>query len=359
MVSLILRRNHSGLASGCVQTLIECFSTSLCILELKKKYCLFIILLLLYIASFFFRYLGSGCTFMSLSLYFQVGHSTVAEIIAATTLLIWQKLKDEYMKIPNNEDWKNISNRFYEVWNIPNCLGAIDGKHIRIEQLPNSGSTNFNYKQYHSIVLMAVCDADGLFTMVETGFAGRNNDGGIFRESRMHYWLERNGLNIPENSPLPHDESQQDFPFYFVGDNAFPLKQYTMRPYPLTSLDNKKRIFNYRLSRARKTIECSFGMMTEKFQVLGCPIRCRKIKNTVNIIKAVCILHNFVRKREGSQYTISINEPTRTTNRPQIILQEEVINLQLNSGPTTLRKYLTNYFIKPRVALPWQNKYCY
>jgi hypothetical protein len=62
------------------------------------------------------------------------------------------------------------------------CLGSIDGKHIRIQKLPNTGFTNFNYKSYHSIVLMACSDADGNFIMIETGFAGRNSDGGIFQE---------------------------------------------------------------------------------------------------------------------------------------------------------------------------------
>jgi len=75
------------------------------------------------------------------------------------------------------------------LWNLPNCVGAIDGKHVRIEKFANSGSSNFNYKSYHSTVLLACCDADGLFTMIETGYAGRNSDGGIFRASVMKYWI--------------------------------------------------------------------------------------------------------------------------------------------------------------------------
>lgn len=268
------------------------------------------------------------------------------------------------MSVLNTDPWKNISDRFYELWNIPNCLGAADGKHIRIEKLPNSNSTNFNFKQYHSVVLMATCDADGLFTVIETGFAGRNHDGGIFKQTALYRKLEMNGLNIPESLPWPHDETQQNFPYYFVGDAAFPLKRYMMRPYPSSSLNNKKRIYNYRLSRARKTIECAFGMMTAKFQVLSVPIRCKKLENVINIIKAVCILHNFIRKNDGLQYMPSFIAPKRTPNGPEnnnlhnLQLQEEHIILQPTSAPATFRKYLSNYFIQPRVALPWQNNYC-
>jgi len=57
------------------------------------------------------------------------------------------------MPTPTEENWKLIAQRFYSLWNLPNCLGALDGKHIRIEKLPYSGSSNFNYKMYHSIVL--------------------------------------------------------------------------------------------------------------------------------------------------------------------------------------------------------------
>lgn len=121
---------------------------------------------------------------MALSLHF-ARDSTISNIIAETTEAIWQPLVDKYMPIPNIQGWINITNRFKELWNIPNCLGAIDEKHVRIQKLPNSGLTSYNYKDYHSIVLMACSDADGLFTMIETGFAGRNSDGGIFRASAL------------------------------------------------------------------------------------------------------------------------------------------------------------------------------
>ncbi|KAF0754086.1 protein ALP1-like [Aphis craccivora] len=76
------------------------------------------------------------------------------------------------MQVPNRKQWKSIAQRFKTLWNLPNCIGAIDGKHVRIEKFANSGSFNFKYKPYHSTVLLACCDADGLFTMIETGYTG-------------------------------------------------------------------------------------------------------------------------------------------------------------------------------------------
>lgn len=154
-------------------------------------------------------------------------------------------------------------------------MGALDGKHVRIEKLPGIGSSNFNYKSYHSIVLLACSDADSFFTTIETGYAGRNSDGGIFRSSKIKKWIINGKLNIPLPSKLTDDINEYNFPYYFVGDEAIPLTPYLMRPYPQRTLDNVKLLFNYRLSKGRKTVECAFGMMTEKLQVLSRAINCR------------------------------------------------------------------------------------
>lgn len=261
------------------------------------------------------------------------------------------------MPIPDEEQWKTISQRFYSLWNLPNCLGALDGKHIRIEKLPGTGSTNFNYKQYHSIVLMACSDADGIFTIIEIGYAGRNSDGGIFRASAIKHWITNEMSNLPPPSRLPDDENECNFPYYFVGDEAFPLSRYLMRPYPQKTLDNTKRVFNYRLSRGRKSVECAFGMMTKKFQVLSSPIRARTTQRVVDITKSVCILHNFIRKCEGIQY--NSYEPQENSETPTTIVHPRGdIAVHSRSTANEVRNYLANHFLTPRASLPWQWGHC-
>jgi len=60
-------------------------------------------------------------------------------------------------------------------------------------------------------------------------------------------------------------------------------------------------------------------MMTEKFQALSAAIRCRDVDKVNNIVKACCIHHNCIRKREGTRYTMrhfeeSVNLRNNTTN---------------------------------------------
>ena len=118
-----------------------------------------------------YRYLGTNGTFASLAVYFARGETTVGGIVTGTAKVIWQVLKEIYMQVPNREQWKATAERFESLWNLSNCIGAIDGKHVRIEKFPNSDSSNFNYKSFYSTVLLACCDADGLFAITETGYA--------------------------------------------------------------------------------------------------------------------------------------------------------------------------------------------
>lgn len=81
------------------------------------------------------------------------------------------------------EEWKATAERFSEKHNFPNCLGALDGKHVRIRAPNRSGSQYFNYKKYHSIILLASCDADKNFNYVDIGAFGSQSDGGVLAKS--------------------------------------------------------------------------------------------------------------------------------------------------------------------------------
>lgn len=155
------------------------------------------------------------------------------------------------------ENMKAIADRFWLLWQLPNCIGAIDGKHIRITKPMRSGSLYFNYKNYFSTVLLAVCDADCRFTMVDVGAYGSQSDGGILRNSHFGRRLFNDQLPIPPIAELPN--SIMRLPHYFIGDAAFPLHPNIMRPYPGNNLNADELHTNYRISRARIQIERAFG----------------------------------------------------------------------------------------------------
>lgn len=183
-------------------------------------------------------------------------------IVFETAEIIWSKLVQEYMPVPTEEHLQKVISDYYNRWKFPNCFGSIDGKHCQIKCPPNSGSSYFNYLKYFSIVLQGVADADKKFLTIEVGGRGKQSDGGTFIASTLFNLLEAKQFCVPPDQELPG--SNIKLPNVLIGDEAYPLKKYLMRPYPRRVLTPKREYFNTRLSTARKCIECAFGILYSK-----------------------------------------------------------------------------------------------
>ena len=84
------------------------------------------------------------------------------------------------------EEWKKVAQMFEDRWNYPNCIGAMDDKHILIKQSKHSGSYYFNYKGMFSIVLLAIGDADYKFLYIDVECNGRISGGGVYRKGSLY-----------------------------------------------------------------------------------------------------------------------------------------------------------------------------
>lgn len=146
---------------------------------------------------------------------------------------------------------------------------------------------------------MAISDAAYKFLYVDVGSNGRISDGGVFRKSSFYEALTKNQLNIPPPDPLP--SRTVPVPYVLVADDAFALAPNLLKPFSFRNMNAIQRVFNYRLSRARRIIENAFGIMSARFRVMRSPINLEPSK--VNrITLACCVLHNFLMSRKSSVY---------------------------------------------------------
>ncbi|XP_011883603.1 PREDICTED: putative nuclease HARBI1 [Vollenhovia emeryi] len=175
------------------------------------------------------RYLASGDAMSSMAYAYRIGRSTVSQIVSETCDALWEVLQDELLE-PSDENWKRIAAEFNDCWQFPHCIGAIDGKHVAIKCPSNAGSMYYNYKGFHSIVLMAIASASYRFMLVDIGAQGRHSDGGVFLNSVMGQKFHQEQLNIPLPSPL--HINGPSLPYMIVADEAFQLNKFTLRPYP-------------------------------------------------------------------------------------------------------------------------------
>lgn len=199
----------------------------------------------------------------------------------------------------SEEEWKKVADGFEQRWNFPHCLGAVDGKHVLLQAPFNSESTFFNYKKSFSIILMALVDSNYCFTFVDVGAQGRMNDAGVFASTTLYTKIIRKELALPPYEPLPG--RQISVPYVFVGDDAFPISSTLLKPFPGQHAKGSiERIFNYRLSRARRVVENVFGILSSAFRILRRPMLLQPEKAAL-VCMTCTLLHNFLRRSTTSR----------------------------------------------------------
>ncbi|GBP08070.1 Protein ALP1-like [Eumeta japonica] len=188
------------------------------------------------------RYLGTDCSFGEISYNYRLGKFTVTGIVRVVCKALWKKLINKIMPEATKDLWKKIAQEFERYANFPNCIGAIDGKHIRVIKPIDSGSLYHNYKYLFSIVLLGVCDANYCFTYVDIGAYGKNSDSAIFKNSLFYKRLIEKSVNIPKPKPISNVDPTPLL-YVIVGDEAFGLAENLMRPYAGKCLAHEKIIF--------------------------------------------------------------------------------------------------------------------
>lgn len=104
---------------------------------------------------------------------FRISASYISIIVKETLAEMTEKLVPIFLPQLTLEDKKHKAEEFYNKWNFPNCIGAVDGKHIRILCPKKSSSLFFNYKDFFSTVLLAVVDANYKFIYIDVGSYGK------------------------------------------------------------------------------------------------------------------------------------------------------------------------------------------
>lgn len=301
------------------------------------------------------RYLATGNSFQDLSYSARIAPNTLSQLIPETLRAIIEVLQDKVFNCPSNPvEWQVLAEKFNTLWQFPHCIGALDGKHINFRPPRKVGSIYRNYKGKDSIILLALVDAEYNFIFVDIGKNGRMHDASVFRESSLAAQLQSGTLNFPLPSFLPGYNI--NIPYVIVADDAFPLKTNIMKPYPGRALTKERRIFNYRLSRARRMVENAFGIMSNRFRILltTIPLSVEKVEL---ITYTCCILHNFLLKKKAHSY---IHSELRSNNTDRIQSSLNSVSCQhgnhCTNSAATIRDHFCTYF-NTVGAISWQDIY--
>ncbi|XP_054083754.1 putative nuclease HARBI1 isoform X2 [Zeugodacus cucurbitae] len=257
--------------------------------------------------------LGSAAEYRTVASLFGVGRSTVGEIVIDFCHEVCGTLSDCINAYPPHpQELRRIVEGF-KLMGFPQCFGAVDGCHIEVQPKKVEAIDYYNYKGWYSVILLASCDQRSKFTYINIGSTGRNNDSYIFERSSLKKFHEHARI-FKENSEIIEGIN---VPVLLIGDSAFRLSHHMMKPYPYgVNQSPVEKHFNYRLSKCRRVIENAFGQLKARFRKVGRGLQVAP-KNVNIIIRACCILHNFLKIENDEVFPAWIQEAAEDERRHQ------------------------------------------
>ncbi|XP_021737717.1 protein ALP1-like [Chenopodium quinoa] len=233
--------------------------------------------------------LGHNARNCSLSAFFMRSGETVSRHFHRFLNAII-KMEDQFPKQPNGSEEVSPEvlgdSRFFPYFK--DCIGALDGTHIRVKVAGANARRFRGRKGYPSQNVLAACTFDLKFTYVLVGWEGSASDSRVFK----------NALSREDKLIIPQGK-------YYLGDAGYMLKtslitpyrgvRYHLKEYSNRSPENAKEIFNHRYASLRNAIERAFGVLKKRFGIIGGTNEPQySLKTQTDIIVVCCILHNFL-----------------------------------------------------------------
>ena len=309
------------------------------------------------------RHLASGDKYPTLQYDFRVSRLTITKIIPEVCQAIVAEFKEEIIPCPTTEaEWWPLADEFYRKWNVPHACGALDGKHVAVRRPPRSGTMNYNYKGFFSVVLMALVDANYSFLWIDCGGLGSMSDAQIFNASELKDCLEDGSIGFPAPDPLQNDD--QATPYYILGDDAFGLRTYLIKPYGQRGLTRDQRIYNYRISRGHRVVENAFGILAQRWQILLGTLQ-QTPSVVQDIIESCVCLHNLMRQRYPELQNAFLDMEDKEHNFVpgqwrQLANMQDIHQIHGPNRDTVAgkrqRELLRLYFSSPAGSVPWQDR---
>ena len=292
--------------------------------------------------------LATSCEYRTVGHLFGVARSTVCIIVHEACKAIFDVLFSEYVVFPKGRQLQETIRGFETRWQIPQCAGAIDGSHIPVSVPANLHTDYYNQKGWYSMLVQAVVSYDYTITDVNIGWPGSVHDAHVLVHSGLYH-------NATEGDLLPHTFAKNvagvEIPPYLIGDAAYPLKTWLIKPFPDRGLSSNKRTFNYRLSRARMVVENAFGRLKGRWRRL-LKRNDMSLKNVPVIISACCVLHHLCEKNCDSYddaWSEAAAEMEREAPQPDTMASMDEPQ-ECNCTGQDIRKALMTYFVSNPLA---------
>ncbi|KAM7307620.1 hypothetical protein ISCGN_011256 [Ixodes scapularis] len=174
---------------------------------------------------------------------------------------------------------------FLGIAGFPRVLGCIDGTHIAIKVSKEDKPAYLNQKGYTSINVQAICNPESIITELTVKWPGSTHDSYMWRNCDLYDQFAAG--TGPDG--------------WLLGDAGYSVQPWLMTPIR-TPKDQPEEDYNEALTKTRKVIERTFGILKTRFRCLdksGGVLQYQP-KICCRIIVACVVLHNYCRRHHVS-----------------------------------------------------------
>ena len=171
----------------------------------------------------------------------------------------------------------------------------------------------------------------------------------IFSHSDLNAYIKHDRLRWPGPEPMTNDNEL--IPYFLVGDDAFSLMTWLMKPYSRRGLTVAERTFNYRISRVKRMVENPFGLLV---QVWCCLLKIMELAPAMATTVTCIVLHNLLQDRFIAQHQGFVDRVNRNGNIVSGVWKRG-LSLWRNEAKL-VHETVKEHFMPDAGAVEWQRR---
>lgn len=247
---------------------------------------------------------------------------------------------DEFCRRPTVADTQRLLAKA-EARGFPGMLGSIDCMHWQWRNCPVAHAGQFTRGdiKHPTIILEAVASYDRWIWHAFFGVAGSNNDINVLNQSPLFIDVLRGEAPVVNFTVNGHEYNRG----YYLADGIYPSWPVFMKGVTLPQSE-KHRLFTKAQSAWRKDVECAFGVLKSRFNILAVPGRSFSQRTLGLIMRACVILHNMIIDDERGTNLDAIYEtvasnvgPPIHTNAPPSLAARIQMDTEMRDSPMYAR----------------------
>jgi len=184
---------------------------------------------------------------------------------------------------------------------LPGCIGSVDCVHIPWEKCPAGLLSSCKGKEgYPTLVFEVVVSHTRKILSVSSVFFGADNDKTIARFDPAINEVRNGRYSETEWERRCYNDTRvKERGYYFICDGGYFSWKCLMSPVQNRSAGSDVDIWSKFMESVRKDVECTFGILKQRFHVLKHNVRLQNKAVIHDIFISCCILHNMLMDFDG------------------------------------------------------------